>query len=338
MAFERALLDLIEEPTAASPLHFAFLRGISHFMQVGVALRHFAYDQKWLRTTRLPIPVLSVGSVLSGGSGKTPFVHFLAQQLAQRRRVAIISRGYRSAAERKKEPHIVLSTDTAEVCGDEPLLLARKMPHVEVIVGRDRIASTCLAQSRGAEIVLLDDGMQHRRLYRDLDIALLPADDLLGKGFFLPRGLLRDTPRRLREVDLIAIIGAENEEHFLAHKKRVALYSTAPVVGLNYHVKNGKSISGKRVAALCAIARPQRFLRTLKELDCEVVYHQFLPDHRSFPKFKEFEREAFRKGAELLVCTEKDWVKLGTGCVAVEMELNPQFETETLHQFILEYL
>lgn len=328
---EQSLLEIIEGRKKA-PVRLAFLRALSQLMRAGVAMRHFAYDQKLLNTFQLSIPVISVGNIIAGGSGKTPFVRFLAGLLSQTHRVAVISRGYRSQAEKQNAPHIVSLSDSAALCGDEPLLLAKQLPQVEVIVGQDRIASARLAEQRGAQLILLDDGMQHRRLHRDLDIALLPSDDPFGRGFFLPGGLLRDAPERLGSVDLIALTYVQDETQFNSLKQRLARYSSAPVVGLKFQVKNTALVAGKRVAALCAIARPERFLQTLKQLGCEVVHHQFFPDHSAFPSLEAFEREASKKGAELLVCTEKDRVKIDAPFTAVEMELVPYFEPENLQK------
>lgn len=333
-----SILDIVEGRKKA-PLFLSMLRALSPAMRAIVQMRHFAYDHGLLRSVRVPAFVISVGNIIAGGGGKTPFVLFLAKLLAQKNRVAILARGYRSEAEHFKTPHIVLPQDSPALCGDEPLLLAQKLPQVEVIVGSDRVASAQFAHERGARILLLDDGMQHRRLHRSLDIALIPADNPFGGGYFLPGGLLRDAPERLGYVDLVAITGVRDKEQFLSIKEQIARYSAAAVIGMHLRINNPEVVRGKRVAVLCAIARPQRFLNTLKELGCEIVYQQLLPDHAAPKHLDLFEREARERGAEILVCTEKDAVKLPKGMfTAVEMDFALQFGAENLTQIIQEHL
>lgn len=333
-----ALFDIIEGRKKA-PVRLSLLRGVSPLMRAAVALRHFAYDRGLLQTVQVPAFVISIGNILAGGTGKTPFTLFLAQLLSQKTRVAILCRGYRSKAEHFKKPHLVQATDSPSLCGDEPLLLARKLPEVDVIVGPDRVASAQFAISCGAEVILLDDGMQHRRLHRSLDIALIAADAPFGGGHFLPGGLLRDSPERLGFVDLIAITGLQDQSQFLTLKEKLASYSPAAVVGLKTQIKNPEAISGKRLAVLCAIARPQRFLKALEDLGCEIVYQKLLPDHHTFSHLEAFEKEARQRGAEVLVSTEKDAVKLPPGVFfPVEMQLIPEFGAENLTQIIQEHL
>lgn len=335
MKIELSLLDIIEQRKKA-PLRLGVLRAVGQVLRAGVALRHFAYDQKLFSSIQLPIPVISVGNILVGGTGKTPFVALLARELSKTRKVAIASRGYR-AIHRYKQPFLITKDHSAAVCGDEPLMLAKKLPQVEVIVSADRVAAAEFGFRRGAEIVLLDDGMQHRRLFRTEDIVLLAFDNLFGGGWFLPGGLLRDTPKRLRQARLIAVTGVEKAEDFAACKEKIAVYSQAPVIGLQTVVKNQAALRGKRVGIFCAIARPQRLIQTVQKLGCEIVHAQFYPDHSAFPDLRDFEEKAYQKGAEILVCTEKDAVKTSCFCTPVEIELVASFEEQWLEQLIEEY-
>ena len=152
-------------------------------------LKNSFYDRKWISISSLPATVVSVGNIVAGGTGKTPFVHLLAKTF-RHRKVAILSRGYGSIA-------------------DEALLLARRLPEVKVYVGKDRVASGIKAIKEGAELLILDDGFQYRRLARDFDLVLLDGDDLFGKGHYLPWGYLRDSPKRLREADAVFIYGRD---------------------------------------------------------------------------------------------------------------------------------
>jgi tetraacyldisaccharide 4'-kinase len=339
MGIELSLLDIIEGRKKA-PVRLSLLRAAGALFETGVKLRHFAYDQKLLSIYRSSLPVISVGNILAGGAGKTPFVCLLARLLCRRAKVAILLRGYRSAAEKRALPRVVHPSDCADLCGDEALLLKHKFPEVEVIVGKDRVAGARMAEERGAEVILLDDGMQHRRLHRDCDIALLPADDPFGeKTSFLPGGFLRDTRGRLAKVDLIGLTNVRDAEQFVELKQCVAEYTRAPVFGLQQKVVGGEKIVGKKVALFCAIGRPHRFIRTVQELGAEIVHMQIAPDHRKLPPG--FEKEALQKGADLLVCTEKDAVKMtqeqaSLFCV-IGVEVFPAFEEALLDQTLKEY-
>lgn len=337
MALETALLDRIEGRKSA-PLSLPLLRLLGQLTRCGVALRHFGYDQAFFPIHRVDVPVISVGNILLGGSGKTPFVRFLSSQLAKTHKVAILTRGYRSQAEKGKTPLIVDPSMPASLCGDEPLLLAQALPNVEILVCADRVASAQLAQKRGAELIVLDDGMQHRRLHRDLEIVLVAADQPLGGKAFLPGGLLRDSPKRLQAADLIVVTGAKSAEDFAAVQQELLAYTHAPIAGMKLQVRNAADVRGKRVALFCGIARPRRFIDTLRALDCEIVYAETAADHGSIASLDFFTRTAKERGAELLVCTEKDYVKGLAGFTPLEIALEPAYNPSFIQSIIQEYL
>ena len=231
-------------------------------------------------------------------------------------------------------------------CGDEPYWLAKTLPKARVLVGSDRVYSGYVAQVLDVDLILLDDGMQYRRLQRDIEIGVMHADDLFGSGFYLPRGLLRDSPKRLSKADLIIVNGVENEEQFERVEKEIRPYTNAPITAMKLDVENGSLFASKKVAAFSAIAKPKRFHNTLKSLGCEIVESIENPDHVPFEKeeIEHLANRALDKGADLLVCTEKDAVKLPEGMSVrlpikpLEITLSPVFGKENIEQIIKEVL
>lgn len=266
-----------------------------------VGFRNKLYDWKIFKAHRVEIPVISVGNVAIGGTGKTPLTLYLAEELSKDRRVAIVSRGYRGEVEREKRPSVISAGDgpltSWKRSGDEPYLLAKKLPGVIVIAGRDRVAGARLAEEMGAEVVILDDGMQHRRLARDVEIAV---DDGEARRLF-PRGRLRESRGGLARADLVV------DPEFIAHCE--------------------PPLKGKSVGLFCAIGRPERFVRTVETLGAHIVAEKCLPDHDPIDAgaLALYATRAKAAGAELLVCTEKDWMKcsgklpLPVACVKLQL-------------------
>lgn len=241
-----------------------------------VYLRNFLYDRKFLPVTRVCAVVVSVGNIVAGGAGKTPLVHLLAK-LFSHRRVAILSRGYGKVA-------------------DEALLLRQKLPGVPVYVDPDRVRSAKRAIVEGAELLLLDDGFQHRRLARDFDLVMLRGSDR--GGHFLPWGFLRDDPKRVKEADLVVSVGPPfaKEAQVRMAKKGVGEFPWRR----------------KRVALFCAIAHPKNFEEMVAGEGGQVVARLFLADHE-VPRegnLRALAHCAQALGAEVILCTEKDAVKL----------------------------
>lgn len=293
--------------------------------RLGVACRNWAYEKKYLRSYTPPIPlVISVGNIVAGGTGKTPLTLFLAKHFIATTPTAILSRGYRSPAEKKKNPTILNSGKgplfTAEECGDEPYMLAKNLPNAHVIVGRDRCASAHIAIQSGAQLLLLDDGMQHRRMKRDYDIVTMHADNLFGHGDFLPRGLLRESPKALSRADLIVMSHVKDKKHYTELLKKINPYTKAPVVGVRMvvrHILDAKgntipTIEGKRLGLFCGIANPDQFQHLIRENGAHIIASRTFSDHHTFDSagLQHFAQECKQRGAEALVCTEKDFVKL----------------------------
>lgn len=281
----------------------SFLRALSYLYRTGVALRNFGYDTKLLPSAKVEAVVISIGNIVAGGTGKTPMVKLLAQQLASDYKVAILSRGYRSEVERTGDVVEIESEETVERCGDEPFWLSKEVPSAKVWVGKNRLIGATLAIADGAQVLILDDGMQYRRLKRDFEIVVIDGDDPFGKGFFLPRGFLRDTPLRLKKADLIVVNQAKCHQKF---KELLRKYTDAPTIFMR--LKTDADLKGRRVGVFCAIGRPDRFMQTVRDCGAEIVATLFKPDHDPF-SMAEIDQFARRSGAEILVCTEKDAIK-----------------------------
>lgn len=295
-----------------------FLLPLSFCFQAVVKCRNLLYERGIFKVHKCDVPVISVGNIVAGGSGKTPFALFLAQQLIPFGRVAFVSRGYLGKAEKQRNPLLIARGSgpmhPPAICGDEPFLLSKNLPEAIVVVGRNRVEAVKMAAKEGAQIVILDDGMQHRRVHRDIEIVILNGHDVKKGSWFLPSGFLRDEKRRLKKADLVVLPKA------LDLKKRVAHFTQAPIMEIDYVVKEvvfldpdrKMDLKGKSVGVFCGIAHPDRFVKTVENLGAQIVESHFGLDHRMMaPKtLEKFALQAKSKGAVLLLCTEKDIVKI----------------------------
>lgn len=302
-----------------------FLRFLSWFYKLIISCRNWAFDHGCFKQYHAPVPVvMSIGNIVVGGTGKTPVTLMIAQEFYEEFLIAILSRGYRSKAERLPSP-VVLSNGKGPMhaacyCGDEPFLLSQNLPKAHVIVGKNRHLSSKMAVKAGAQLILLDDGMQHRYVARDYEIVVMDALDPFGQGFYLPRGFLRESISSLSRADLIILNHVYDKDRFFTIKDEISKFTRAPLVGTRMEVADildlqGRVISdmkGKRVGVFCAIARPEYFCRTVTQVGAEIVDTKFIPDHRSFTneELLHFCERAKNHGAEWILCTEKDVVKL----------------------------
>ncbi|MEZ5315026.1 MAG: tetraacyldisaccharide 4'-kinase [Chlamydiales bacterium] len=294
--------------------HLRFLTyPLSWFYGWGISLFHWLYDHKWWLQKYAPLPVVSIGNVVVGGVGKTQLVILLAKELND---VAILSRGYRGKHEKGIKPTLVRPGTLVSDYGDEPCLLASRLPDIPVIVHRDRYKGALEAKRLGARLVLMDDGMQHRALHREIEIVVLNGKDPWGGGHFLPRGRLREHPKRLKEADLIVFVGTPS----LDTQKRVRSLTKAPWIEVEIVIREIRmlnetlitSLQGKRIGIFCGIGNPIRFAENIQTLGGKIVKSFYLPDHYGMneKELKQFAIFCKAKGAEYLVCTEKDRVKL----------------------------
>ena len=261
--------------------------------------RNALYDRRRLRPRRLDGPVVSVGNLSAGGSGKTPFVLLLGELLKSRGvKFDVLSRGY---GRKSRGVLLVDPGGLPQQFGDEPLLIARRL-QVPVIVGEDRYEAGRFAESRlGAQLHLLDDGFQHRGLARDFDIVLVTPQDASDR--LLPAGRLREPLSTLRRADAVVLASGASEDAFSLQGKSV------------WRVKRGIIAEGipARPVVFCGIARPQNFLLQLSAANVEPAAQAFYRDHHAYNEkdVRELLELRQRSKAGGFVTTEKDAVNLG---------------------------
>jgi len=290
--------------------------------------REWLYQCGLVRSRALPCPVVSIGNLTVGGTGKTPAVEYAVRTLCELgARPAIVSRGYRR---RSKGVQVVADgRETlldAEAAGDESWLLARRLPGVPVVVAASRYEGARLGVTRfGATAVVLDDGFQHRSLVKDLDVVLVRAASPWGNGRLLPAGPLREPLEALARAHLIVVTGGPGPEAFERVAGAVSRHAPGvPVIAaVNEPVlcrqagRDGSEpatvLAGRRLFGFAGIAWPESFRRTLEAVQVVLCGFQAFPDHFWYSR-KDLDgliARAERAGAEGLVTTEKDWVRLG---------------------------
>ncbi|WP_297527037.1 tetraacyldisaccharide 4'-kinase [Thiohalobacter sp.] len=264
-----------------------------------VTVRRRLYRRGLLRVQRLPVPVIVVGNITVGGTGKTPLVAWLARRLREAGfRPGLIARGHGGGA--RTWPQQVRGDSDPRVVGDEPVLLAR-LTGCPMAVGPDRVeAARQLLAHSDCDILLSDDGLQHYRLGRDLEIAVLDGVRRLGNGFCLPAGPLREPAARLREVDFVVTQGLAGRGEYRLKLRPVALVSLVDPA----RRESLEAWRGRRVHALAGIGHPQRFFELLRRSGLEVVEYPF-PDHHPFTQ----EDRADVADGDPVVMTAKDAVK-----------------------------
>jgi tetraacyldisaccharide 4'-kinase len=293
------------------PILFFF----SLFFKVGSGLIAFGYDIGWLRSYKSSLPVISVGNITAGGTGKTPYIIELALQKSKYHKVAVLLRGYKGLNEKKNIPLIVEKSTPAKESGDEALLIKRSVEEAIVIVCKNRLKSVNLAKSLGATLILLDDGFQHRKIKRDEDIVIVDALDPVSSGYFLPRGFLRESPKALKRATKIIINNKSQlaEEIIKKYSPLKPSHLLTEISGLYdmQGVKVNMPFEGQKVAIFSAIGNPHRFKTTVESAGFDVIDSLNWLDHENinYKQLKEFSIQAKEKGAQFLICTQKDQVK-----------------------------
>jgi tetraacyldisaccharide 4'-kinase len=278
---------------------------------MGSRLRNGLYDRGWKQSQKVAVPVISVGNLTLGGTGKTPCVEYVADFYRQRDlRVAIVSRGYGSHSGGN----------------DEALLLEENLPDVPHLQGPDRAALARAAfEELESEVLVLDDAFQHRRLARDLDIVLVDATDPWGQGYLFPRGLLREPPGGLGRAHAVLLTRCDQVTSLERDRlsKRIAALAPHATLAMTSHravelVNGAESTSllalrERPVAAFCGIGNPEAFRRTLTDLGAVVREFRVYPDHHAYTRKDVDELRAWARQQAtdcVVVTTQKDLVKL----------------------------
>ena len=323
----RSLLSLAEQP----------YRSIMH-------TRNCAYDVGWLRTYNVNVPVVSVGNLTLGGTGKSPLVAHIAEYyLGQGLNPAILSRGYAAGP---------------NGTNDEARELRFRLPDVTHLQGRDRVANAARAvASHQANVIILDDGFQHRRLHRTTDIVLIDALCPWGYGHVFPRGLLRESIDGLSRADLACITRSDTVSSERLSELYRDISSVAPncrIIELTHRPSrlldaNGTSrelseLQGRRVAAFCGIGNPTGFRYTLDNLDSKIVAWREFPDHYRYDQETIAELEMWvgqQAQVDYVLCTLKDLVKIPkqqlahAPLLAVAVDCHVRRGSELLHDTLL---
>ena len=309
------------------------------------------YRSGFLKSENVGAPVVSVGNLTAGGTGKTPLVEWAARALAREGlRACVLTRGYGRADEGRR----VLASDGARVlaevaeCGDEPRLLAERLLGVAAVVcDRDRVAAARWAREElGAEVFVLDDGFQHLRIARDLDIVTVDATAPWGGGAMLPRGRLREPVSGLARADCVVITRAElagdlgglRAEVLRVGGGRAAVFTsrvmTLGLIRLSGAEVNLESVRAGAVGAFCAVGNPRAFFEHVRRDGFELGYTRAFNDHHAYTQadIDAVSREAAGRGARALLTTAKDAVKLrgldfALPCYVVETGL--EFDDES---------
>lgn len=300
----------------AKGLLFEFLKFCSLFYAIGSGFKNFLYDKKFLKPTRVDAYVISVGNLTTGGVGKTPIVAELARYFVDKgERVAIISRGYGGKLDNKKVNVISDGINLyykADMAGDEPYWLAVNLNMCAVLTCANRVKAAKYAiKELGVTKIILDDGFQHRKIHRDLDIVLADSEKMFGNENLLPAGPLREGLEGFSRIDKLVIV-SKNVDHTRAEKlakimaKKQKLDVTVAKVEPDYvyNIISGEHLEkGAEVTALSAIGQPEQFYNFLKD-DYKIKEKITFDDHHQYIKedIKDIEGD--------IVTTEKDAVKL----------------------------
>lgn len=342
MTFRTSVEDILYG-RRRSPALEAFLRLVSLAYRLAIEARNVAYQIKFFRSHRLPVQVLSIGNITLGGTGKTPAaVHVAALLLRCGRKPVIVSRGYGRPSQRTVDivsdgERTMIGPDAA---GDEPAMMAARLPGVPVVVGADRYGAGRIAIDRfRPDTILLDDGFQHRKLARDLDIVLVDGADPFGNARMFPAGILREPLSALRRAQVVLITRADRAADLDGLKETIGKRTQAAIVTATYRptglidvatgaMKPLSMLKGAHVLAFAGIARPDAFEASLAGLGADITMFRSYPDHHpySIADMKILLEESARS-ASLLVTTEKDGVKLkgiapaGIWMLRVELEI-----------------
>lgn len=330
MSLESYVTELMKnpDPQGIDRLFCAFLSGLEkiYLSQAEKKQRKAAASAR-----SAGVPVISAGNITAGGTGKTPCILSLCEMLlADGYHPAVISRGYRSGMEKAggivSDGHSILAGQ--KEAGDEPFMMALKRPEVPILVGKDRFASAERAKKLGADILLLDDGFQYWTMKRDRDFVLIDCTNPFGYGRGLPRGLLREPMKALSRADLFILTKSDQADEDRKREIRKTLAQYAPGVPVisschsvdkvvpyekwEQRIHEGADVKGKKALLLSGIGNPKAFEKTCMEAGLEPVGSLSFDDHHGYTAEDLHRAEALAadKGADLIVSTEKDAVKM----------------------------
>jgi tetraacyldisaccharide 4'-kinase len=314
----------------------ALLWAPAKLYELAVRLRVAAYETEYLKAKRLDATVISVGNITVGGTGKTPLVQYIARYLAEQyRSVAILTRGYGRASGGRRVLNDTKATASEREAsrlssyrefGDEPLMLARALPEIPVVIEQKRYEGGRWAERElGAEVLILDDGYQHLALARDLNLLLLDATDPFGGFEMAPFGRLREPVYAVKRADAVIITRADRpfDQGLTLRVIRDLCGDGVPVIYVYSSIKELRHLptsevygvedfAGWNMAAVCGIGNPAAFTEDILRAGMQVAVERFFSDHHAFTQ-EELDAviaEARQAGADAVITTEKDAVRL----------------------------
>jgi tetraacyldisaccharide 4'-kinase len=314
--FWRQLVTSKKQNICYKPLCL-FLSALSLFYRLIIKVRNFLFDISVLKTTKVPAAVISIGNITTGGTGKTPLVAWLCNYFIRNNvKTAVLTRGYKS----KKD------------IADEPAMLAKAVHSIIVVVNPNRVAGAQKAiNENNAKLLVMDDGFQHRRLARDVNIVAIDATVPFGNGKLLPAGLLREPIASLKRADAVIITRAnQNSPEIIDEiKKKVSKIKPDMVFAAAVHkptyvklIKDKQiplgELKERKIYAFCGIGNPDAFFQTLTDMALNIVGTKVYNDHHIYTNddIAAIYEDARYKQAEYVVTTHKDWIK--TALLSVE--------------------
>ncbi|MFH1406665.1 MAG: tetraacyldisaccharide 4'-kinase [Candidatus Omnitrophota bacterium] len=293
MSIRKQFIDLATDKNnsiLAVPIKL-FLLLLSFVYGACVRIRGVLYDIKILKQMKVTCKVISVGNITWGGTGKTPLVLRLSEKITEKTKIAILTRGYGE---------------------DEKYLLKEKLQDAPVFIGSEKTNNALRAQENGAKLLILDDGFQHRKLKRDIDIVTIDALNPFGNKRLIPRGILREPVSSLKRADILVITNADNPNTPLLKGVLGEINPEAEIFESRYEIKNPGEIKAKPICAVCGIGNPKSFLKTLRDAGGNVGLEMLYPDHYNYRArdIKEIVEKCAAGNIDSIVTTEKDMVKL----------------------------
>jgi len=302
------------------------LAALSPIYGATVGLRNLWYDAAPGAVRRASVPVISIGNISTGGTGKTPMAAWIAVALLERgRRVAILTRGYKGSPVAFESERPQAAQAQWRVESDEAEVLRRRCPRATIFISPDRVASAAQAVASGCNVIVMDDGFQHRRLHRDLNVVLIDACAPFGMGGLLPRGTLRESPDSLSRADLVIMTRCdlmESPARELLRERLVKLAPRVPVLSCRHTVTGYTDLRGRPVPVedpgaveamiFAGIASFDSFRRSIESLGIRVIAAYQFPDHHDYSdeEIAELTQTAHQLEVNALLTTEKDAVKL----------------------------
>jgi tetraacyldisaccharide 4'-kinase len=298
----------------ASVILCFFLTIASQIYTIIISLRNFLYSKGWLKAHTVSVPVISIGNITVGGTGKTPLVIWLYNLLHEKNYgCAILTRGYKT-----KKGKLF----------DEPAILNESCPKAKIIINPDRIAGAAKAVNDfDAKVLIMDDGFQHRRLHRDLEIVAIDATCPFGYGKILPAGLLREPVVSLKRSDAVVITRCDqvDEAELAELEDKLLRINPDMIVAKSIHEsictksQEHKEISldelkSKKIFAFCGIGNPDAFFSTITKLDANLIDSKVYNDHHQYTDdcLADIYEQAQHLNADLILTTQKDWTKIAS--------------------------